>query len=122
MHWSCACQQVHYPDNSRAAHDTHLLISFAIRVLRQLPIIGLKTVPRPTEAPQDSPADRPPGPMKDIVLRPVFMPCPTTTPPFGAVSYAPILRHLPVSFCVMPPCPCVLSHFRPRWMFFWPWT
>ena len=33
MHLTCACQHVHYPDNSHAAHDARLLISFAIRVL-----------------------------------------------------------------------------------------
>ena len=33
VHWTCTCQQMHYLENSHAAHDARLLISFAIRVL-----------------------------------------------------------------------------------------
>ena len=60
VHWTCACQQVHYPDNSHAAHDTRLLILFAIHVLRQPPTTGIKIVPCPATTPHDSLADSPP--------------------------------------------------------------
>ena len=60
MHWTCACQQVHYPDNSHVAHDARLLISFAICVLRQPPTTGMKTAPCPATAPHNSPTDSPP--------------------------------------------------------------
>ena len=59
MHWTCACQQVHYPENPPAAHDARLPISFAIRVLRQPPMIGIKTAPCPATAPHDSPTHSP---------------------------------------------------------------
>ena len=45
VHWTCACQQVHYLENSHTAHDARLLISFAIRVLRQRPTTGITTAP-----------------------------------------------------------------------------
>ena len=45
MHCTCAYQQVHYPDNSRAAHDACLVILFAIHALPRLPRTGLKTPP-----------------------------------------------------------------------------
>ena len=40
MHWTCACQQVYYPDNSYATHDAGWLISFVIRMLQQLTTTG----------------------------------------------------------------------------------
>ena len=60
MHWTCAYQQAHCPNNPRAAHDARLLISFAIRVWRQLPATRLKTVPHPATTPHNSPANSPP--------------------------------------------------------------
>ena len=66
MHWTCACQQVHYLENSRAAHDAHLLISLAIRVLRPLPATGIKTAPCPATAHHDSPTDSRPVRRKNL--------------------------------------------------------
>ena len=91
MHWTCACQQVHYPNNSHAAHDARLLISFAILMLRQLPTKGIKTAPCPATAPHDSPTDSPP-------VRRHTLSC--------TVSSCPVPRQPP---CLVP-CPKSLSY------------
>ena len=44
MHWRCACKHVHYLDNHHASPDVCWQISFPIRVLRHLPMIGFKIV------------------------------------------------------------------------------
>ena len=94
---------MHYPNNSHAAHDARLLISFAIRVSRKLPTTVFKIVSCP-DSPPRQPYRQPPCPMTDPVLRLVFMPCLTTTPLSSALSYGPVLRQLPVSVFVMLLC------------------
>ena len=122
MYWTCACQQVHYLENSHAAHDARLLIWFAIRVLRQPPTTGITTAPCPATAHHDSPTDSPPCPKTHPVLYPVFMPRLTTAPLSSAPSQVRVVRQLPVAVPVAPPCLYVLFHFRSQWMSFRPWT
>ena len=92
VHWTCACQQVHYLENSRTAHDARLLIFFAIRVLRQPPTTGTTTTPCPATAHHDSPTDSPLSDDRPCIVPyfhalshdsppvwpPVLSPCPTT--------------------------------------------
>ena len=62
VHWTCACQHVHYPNNPHAAHDARLPISVATSVLRQLPTTGFKIAPCPATTP-GHPCRHPPCPM-----------------------------------------------------------
>ena len=89
VHWTCACQHVHYPENPHATHDARLRISFVIRVLRQPPTTCIKTCP--TTAPQDSPTDGP-------LVRRQTLSC--------TLSSCPVPRQPP---CLVP-CPKSLSY------------
>ena len=57
MHWAFAFHQVHYLENSHAAHDARLLISFAIRVWRKPPTTGITIAPCPATAHHKSPTE-----------------------------------------------------------------
>ena len=78
--------------------------------------------PLSRDSPPRRPYRQPPCPKTDLVLYPVFVLCPTTDPLSGALSQVPVEPRLPVAVPVTPPCPYVLFHLRPQWMFFRPWT
>ena len=78
--------------------------------------------PLSRDRPARPPCRQPPCPMTDLVLYPVFMRCPTTAPLSGALPQVLVVRQLLVAGFVLSPCPYVLSHMMPQWMFFRPWT
>ena len=82
--WRCACQQVHYLENSHAAHDARLLISFAICVLRQPPKTGITTALCPATICHDSP---PTAPFRLQTVSCTLSSCPVPRQPRCLVPY-----------------------------------